>query len=55
MAKLFIEDLDLKGKRALIRVDFNVPQDKVTALSPIPSVLKLLFPPSSMHLKRVLP
>ncbi|HEU5396949.1 MAG TPA: phosphoglycerate kinase [Verrucomicrobiae bacterium] len=30
MAKLFIEDLQLKGKRALIRVDFNVPQDKVT-------------------------
>ncbi|MEI6197097.1 MAG: phosphoglycerate kinase [Verrucomicrobiota bacterium] len=30
MAKLFIEDIDLKGKRALIRVDFNVPQDKVT-------------------------
>lgn len=30
MAKLFIEDLDLNGKRALIRVDFNVPQDKVT-------------------------
>jgi phosphoglycerate kinase len=30
MAKLFIEDIELKGKRALIRVDFNVPQDKVT-------------------------
>ncbi|HEX7653495.1 MAG TPA: phosphoglycerate kinase [Verrucomicrobiae bacterium] len=30
MSKLFIEDVDLKGKRALIRVDFNVPQDKVT-------------------------
>jgi phosphoglycerate kinase len=30
MAKLFIEDVELKGKRALIRVDFNVPQDKVT-------------------------
>ncbi len=30
MAKLFIEDLDLKGKRVLIRVDFNVPQDKAT-------------------------
>ncbi len=30
MAKLFIEELDLKEKRALIRVDFNVPQDKVT-------------------------
>jgi len=25
MAKLFIEDLDLTGKRVLIRVDFNVP------------------------------
>ena len=30
MAKLFIEDIELKGKRALIRVDFNVPQDKAT-------------------------
>jgi len=30
MAKLFIEDLDLQGKRVIIRVDFNVPQDKVT-------------------------
>ena len=27
MAKLFIEDLELKGKRVLIRVDFNVPLD----------------------------
>jgi phosphoglycerate kinase len=30
MAKLFIEDLELSGKRVLIRVDFNVPQDKAT-------------------------
>ncbi|MBK9139788.1 MAG: phosphoglycerate kinase [Verrucomicrobia bacterium] len=30
MAKLFIEDLNLQGKRVLIRVDFNVPQDKAT-------------------------
>jgi len=30
MAKLFIEDVELQGKRALIRVDFNVPQDKIT-------------------------
>ena len=26
--KLAITDLDLKGKRVLIRVDFNVPLDK---------------------------
>jgi phosphoglycerate kinase len=30
MPKLSIDQLDLKGKRALIRVDFNVPQDKAT-------------------------
>lgn len=30
MAKLFIEDVAFKGRRALIRVDFNVPQDKAT-------------------------
>jgi len=27
MAKLFIEDLDVKGRRVLTRVDFNVPLD----------------------------
>jgi phosphoglycerate kinase len=30
MAKLSIRDLELSGKRVLIRVDFNVPQDKST-------------------------
>jgi phosphoglycerate kinase len=30
MAKLSIRDLDLSGKRVLIRVDFNVPQDKTS-------------------------
>ena len=25
-----LSDLDLAGKRALMRVDFNVPQDKAT-------------------------
>ncbi|MBU1355677.1 MAG: phosphoglycerate kinase [Candidatus Edwardsbacteria bacterium] len=30
MKKLNIHDLDLKGKRVLVRVDFNVPQDKKT-------------------------
>jgi len=28
MAKLFIEDLDLNGKKVLMRVDFNVPLDE---------------------------
>ena len=27
MKKLFIEDLDVQGKRVLVRVDFNVPLD----------------------------
>src|SRR3954469_10380646 len=30
MAKLSVRDLDLAGKRAFVRVDFNVPQDKST-------------------------
>src|ERR1700681_2382434 len=30
MAKLSIDKLSLQGKRVLIRVDFNVPQDKAT-------------------------
>src|SRR3954468_4763871 len=33
MPKQTIRDLDLKGKKALIRVDFNVPQTKDGAVS----------------------
>ncbi|MEI6846051.1 MAG: phosphoglycerate kinase, partial [Candidatus Firestonebacteria bacterium] len=28
MAKLSVSDLAVKGKRVLVRVDFNVPQDE---------------------------
>ena len=28
MAKLSLKDLAVKGKRVLVRVDFNVPQDE---------------------------
>src|SRR5882724_8874036 len=32
MPKLSIDQLDLKGQRVLMRVDFNVPQDKKTGV-----------------------
>ena len=30
MGKKTIADIDVSGKRALVRVDFNVPRDKAT-------------------------
>ncbi len=48
MNKLTIDDIDLKGKRALLRVDFNVPIDggKVTddtrLVASIPTIQKLI-------------
>ena len=30
MAKLTVKDVDLKGKKVLVRVDFNVPRSKET-------------------------
>ena len=44
MAKKTIQDLDLKGKRAVIRVDFNVPlrgdeiTDKTRILGALPTI-----------------
>jgi len=33
MKKLSVEDLDVKGRRVLMRVDFNVPQDEAGAIT----------------------
>ena len=41
--KLSITDLDLKGKRVLIRVDFNVPQQDGKITNPAVSRLAV-FP-----------
>jgi phosphoglycerate kinase len=53
MSKLFIEDLALEGKRALIRVDFNVPQDKVTGAITNTKRIEAACRRSSMLWKRV--
>jgi len=42
--KLAIIDLDLKDKRVLIRVNFNVPIDATSLITP---ALLVRFPPSS--------
>ena len=49
MEKLFIEDLDLKGKKVLIRVDFNVPlndefeiTDDIRITSALPTIKKII-------------
>lgn len=44
MAKLFIEDLDLAGKRVIMRVDFNVPQDKQTGEITNPARIQAALP-----------
>ena len=42
MGKLFIEDLNVKDKRVLIRVDFNVPMDQKGQISDDTRIMKTL-------------
>ncbi len=44
MAKLSVRDLDLAGKRAFVRVDFNVPQDKTTGAITNPQRISAALP-----------
>jgi phosphoglycerate kinase len=44
MAKLSIRDVDLAGKRVLMRVDFNVPQDKATGAITNPARIAAALP-----------
>ncbi len=44
MPKLAIDQLDLKGKRVLMRVDFNVPQDKKTGAITNPARIAAALP-----------
>jgi len=44
MAKKSIRDIDIKGKRVLMRVDFNVPQDKATGEITNPARISAALP-----------
>ncbi len=44
MARKTIRDVDLKGRRVLMRVDFNVPQDKVTGAITNPQRIAAALP-----------
>ena len=52
MAKLSIDRLDLKGKRVLMRVDFNVPQDKQTGAITNPQRIVAALPTIQYALDR---
>ena len=44
MTKLAIDEIDLRGKRVLMRVDFNVPQDKATGTITNPQRIEAALP-----------
>lgn len=52
MAKLSIDRLNLKGKRVLMRVDFNVPQDKQTGAITNPQRIAAALPTITYALDR---
>lgn len=43
--KKTVRDIDVKGKKVLLRCDFNVPQDKRPVPSPVTSASWPLCPP----------
>ena len=45
--KKTVKDIDVAGKKVLLRCDFNVPQDKATGASPTTSASWPPCPPSS--------
>ena len=44
MAKKSIRDINIQGKRVLVRVDFNVPQDKATGAITNPARIAAALP-----------
>ena len=48
MAKLTIRDIDVKDKRVLVRVDFNVPMNEDTGVITDDSRIRASYRPSNI-------